>query len=70
MALAGLSASGPLVNKVEVQVGVTPTTAAVQVVLTVGMTPASEAEMPPGVAISVSGVSAYTESEPHPKGIV
>ena len=44
--------------------------ATVQVVVTVGMTPASEASMPAGVPISVAGVSADTENEPIVSGMV
>src|ERR1700690_2268053 len=62
--LATLTGNWPLVSSAVVHTVAVASAAIVQVVVAVGMTPASDASIPPGVPISVSGVSADTENEP------
>src|SRR5215813_2265917 len=64
LALARLSGVLPLVSRVVEQVVATPRAAVVQLVVAVGITPASEPWIPTGVAMTVSGVSAENDSEP------
>src|SRR5579885_1475427 len=63
VALAMLSGVLPLVSNVVVQVVAVASAAVVQLVVAVGITPASEPWIPTGVATTVSGVSADTEKE-------
>jgi hypothetical protein len=68
--LAGLSGVTPLVSRVVVQVAsvelATAGAPAVQLVVAVGITPASEPTIPFAVAMTVLGVSAETDHEPQP----
>ena len=62
-ALAGLSGVTPLVSTDVLQVVATPSAATVQVVVAVGITPASLDSRPLPVAIWVDGVSAENDRE-------
>src|SRR5580692_2562988 len=69
--LATLSGNCPLVSTVVEQVVAVASAAIVQLVVAVGIKPASFAATPPGVATIVSGCSADTENdEPHQAGMV
>src|ERR1700722_11002551 len=69
--LATLSGSWLIVSTVVEQVVAVASAAIVQLVVAVGMRPASLAATPCGVAMMVSGCSAATENEaPHQAGMV